>query len=491
LRSMRRLGAGVFLTTVVVAGAWALLTPTFQAPDESEHFGAVQYFGETGKAVAAAPDKRRPSQWSTQEAVAIDATHELLTVERQGASLPWLKTYELAWQARTKGRDGREVPRDNGGGYHPAVSSHTPAYYALASSAYVATKHHSAFAQVLAVRWLNALLGGLTALFAFLAVAELLPRRRAIAVAGGLLVCFEPMFGFMAGAINNDNAVNAACAAVVFLCVRGLRRGLTWRVALGLGVAVAIAPIFKGTGYELMPPALLAVALMLLRGRRVRPAWIAAAVGIAGFLAVEIAWDRIAPSFGRSLYATPGGGVPTGVAGLHNLGPYANWMWQILVPYRPPFLKDLTVVHWPFFNIYVKEGFAAFGWYAIEFPKWVYGVILLVMVAVGVTGLRLVRTDWAVVKARLPELLFLVSVPVTVVFAVEAAYINVSPKAYDGTPEQGRYLFPALAALAALTCVASMGAGRRRAVLVVTALVAALMGLTIAGQILMFQSFYS
>ena len=46
----------------------------------------------------------------------------------------------------------------------------------------------------------------------------------------GLLVAFQPMFGFISGAINNDNGVNAAAAAIAYLLIRGLRRGLTWRL---------------------------------------------------------------------------------------------------------------------------------------------------------------------------------------------------------------------------------------------------------------------
>src|SRR4051794_10511622 len=44
-----------------VAITWSFVTPAFQSPDESEHFGAVQWFGETGKAVDAVQGKR--IQW--------------------------------------------------------------------------------------------------------------------------------------------------------------------------------------------------------------------------------------------------------------------------------------------------------------------------------------------------------------------------------------------------------------------------------------------
>ena len=70
-------------------------------------------------------------------------------------------------------------------------------------------------------------------MFAYLLVLELVPGRRVLAAAAGLLVAFQPMFTFMGGAVNNDMAVNAACAALAFLLIRGLRRGPTveWRPA--------------------------------------------------------------------------------------------------------------------------------------------------------------------------------------------------------------------------------------------------------------------
>jgi hypothetical protein len=487
--SKRRAGIGVVVLTIGMAATWALISPTFQTPDESEHFGAVQYFAETGKAVDKAPVPGR-IQWSSQEAVAIDATRELTVFERQNARMPWLEAYVKAWQDRDKNH-GKGLPQDDGGGYHPAVSAHSPAYYALMSPAYLASKSRSPFAQVLAVRWMNAILGGLTALFAFLAVSELLPRRREIAVAGGLMVGFAPMFSFISGAINNDNGVNMACAAIVFLCVRGLRRGLTWRLAIALGAVVALAPIFKATGYELYPSTLFAVAFMLWRGRGLRSTWIGAAAAAVGFAALTLIWGEVASSFGRDVLTTPGGTSPTGVGGLTDIQRYVSWMWQVLVPFKLPGLRDLTVMRWPFFDIYIREGFGAFGWYAIKFTQLTYVLILLVCVATAGLGARLAVVEWQTVKARIPEALFLISVPVAVIFAVEAAYTNLGTLPIDGTPEQGRYVFPAIAAIAALASVATLGAGRRRATIVATTFVCLLVGTTVAGMWLTLQSFYT
>lgn len=487
-----RLGPAVAVGLVALGSfsAWAVVTPPFQTPDESEHFAAVQYFAETGRAVDAALVPERPVPWSSQELVAIDATRQQTTFERPGAQLPWLRSYELAFAARLR-PPGAELPRDNGGGFHPATSSHTPFYYALASPAYLTVGERGPFTQLLAVRLFAALLGALTVALAVLAVRELAPGRPLLAATAGLLVAFQPMFGFMSGAVNNDSGVNLAAAALIYLCVRGLRRGLDLRTGLAIGAVLALAPLLKGTAYALYPPVLLALGFMVLRGRARIPRTAIAAAGVAAaFGVVYLAWGRISEEFQRTVYATPGGGAPTGVAGLQDLNALASWLWQIFVPLRLPFMTDFTIVKWPFYDIYIREGFGAFGWYAIKFPEWVYLVVLLTMAVVGALGLRALWERRGRLPSRAGELLFLLAVPVCVLGGVETAYLTITDLPLDGTPEQGRYAFPAITAVAALAACALLGAGRRRA-LVAGVLVTALMGMTLGGQLLQLQSFYT
>ena len=54
-------------------------------------------------------------------------------------------------------------------------------------------------------------------LFAFLLVRELAPGRPWLAVVAALLVAYEPMYGFISGAVNNDVGVNAGAAALLYL----------------------------------------------------------------------------------------------------------------------------------------------------------------------------------------------------------------------------------------------------------------------------------
>jgi hypothetical protein len=142
------------------------------------------------------------------------------------------------------------------------------------------------------------------------------------------------------------------------------------------------------------------------------------------------------------------------------------------------------------------RGVAGLGWYAIFFPKWVYGVVVAVMAIVGAGGVRLLWSERARVwrlrmGGYLPEVLFLVSVPVVVIAAVEAAYFTLNIPT-DGVAEQGRYLFPAITALSALCIGGCIGlGGRRHALTLASFLVGALATMTLASQFLMFATFYS
>jgi 4-amino-4-deoxy-L-arabinose transferase-like glycosyltransferase len=79
----------------------------------------------------------------------------------------------------------------------------------------------STFSQLTAARLVSALLAALAAALALLTVREIASRHESLAVAAGLLVAFQPEFGFMGGVVNNDSGVNAAAALLLFLLVRG------------------------------------------------------------------------------------------------------------------------------------------------------------------------------------------------------------------------------------------------------------------------------
>ena len=485
-RRVSRPAVVIALVAFTNAASWALITPAFNAPDEPDHFAYAQYFAETGHA----PGQSIRPPFSTDQTLAMYAVDIYSQIAHADGRPPWLKLDQTSWERL---RASTSHPTDDGGGPTAAASSHQPAYYALLAPAYEAVRSQSAFSQLTAMRLVSALLGAIVAVCAFGIVRELLPNQRVAAAAAGLLVAFQPMFGFIAGAVNNDNGVNAAAALMLYLLIRGLRRGLTWRTALALGAVLAIAPIMKETGYELYPAA--GVGLLGIAWRNHRAHDVHAWLALTGvFVAVLGAWSALHGVFYPSVagHAAAGGSISsTGMISLaeHMPGRFLVYLWQLFLP-RLSFMGALFPPGWPFKAIYVVRGWGAFGWYTWTFPDWVYTVIILAMGVVGLLALSTAARERVCVRARLFEIAVIALWPVCVLVAVEAAFFAPTG-GRTVVAEQGRYIFPAIAALSAIAVAGTFGLGRRWHVPLATALVTAMIGLSYASQLLTLGSFFT
>src|SRR5205814_6113656 len=99
-------------------------------------------------------------------------------------------------------------------------------------------------------------------------------------------------------------------AVLLYLLIRGLRRGPTVPVMAGIGAMLAIAPLMKGTGVELYPAAAVGVLGMLWRWRGRRTALLAAGA-IAATVLLFFAWGEISHVFHRATVpVTTGPGQP-------------------------------------------------------------------------------------------------------------------------------------------------------------------------------------
>jgi hypothetical protein len=483
-------GARTALTVGAVAFAcaatWALLTPPLDAPDEPEHFAYAQSIAETGKAPQKAPAGKPP--YSSSLSTTISGLRLLGRIQQDDERPPWRKGDQAALERRLA---SPSVRGDDGGGYLVSTSTHAPPYYALEAVPYLLAGSKHPFTALTLMRFLSALLGGLTAAFAFLTLRELFPRHEWLAAAGGLLVAFQPMFGFISGSVNNDNGVNAAAALLLLLLVRGLRRGVTLPLGLGIGATMVVLPLMKGTGYALLPAVLVALVGMAVRrhGRRDVPGYAALA---GAFVGLQALWSVIAGALDRSAYTTPGGTAPVASNGLivgvlKHPGDFINYTWQVFLP-RLPFMKDVQAQRWPAFDIYVERGWAAFGWYAMKFPHAVYLAIAAVMLLAGALCVVAVWRERPAARRRMLELAVLVLAIAGVVAGVEATYQAGGPRTV--VPEQGRYAFTAMVPLAAIAVGSGFAFGRRRAPLVAAGLVAAVAGLAVASYMLALTRFF-
>lgn len=468
------------------AALWSIVTPAFQGPDEPEHFAFTQTLAATGEVPDKQPSERPP--FATSLVVALDGVRAYSQVGLVGVRPPWLQADEDRWRDRLADTSGRD---DDGGGFLFPASPHGPGYYGLTVPAYAAGEGGGVFAQLTLARLVSALLVALTAACAFLAVRELAPRLEWLAAAGGLLVAFHPQLAFLGGTVNSDNGVIAACALLVFLLLRGLRRGLSIPLAAGIGATLVAAHVMKGTGAGLYPAAAVAIVGMLVRRHRHQdlPAY-GVLAGVA--LAVQGLWALLAPAFGTKPFTTPGGSAGPGLAGtvervLEQLSTFGSYVWQFFLP-RLPFMNDLHAQVWPAYDVYVIGGWAAFGWLTVRFPEWIYVVIAAISGVVGVLCAVAVARERLAARERGWEIATLLTVIASVLLGVAA--VHFTPEVRAVPAEQGRYIFTAVVPLSAIAVGGTLAFGRRHGPVLAAVLVAAVAGLGYASQLLTLARFY-
>jgi hypothetical protein len=471
----RRLLIGLALISFIASASWAITTTAFDGPDESEHFAYTQYLAETGKAPSPIPNAQ--SIWSQDEIFALDATHHFSEIEFDDTRPPWAPGQQQIWRLRVK---AQPPSRSDGGGEATATSAHSPLYYATLIPGYELGRSKGVFTELFWMRAISALFGVVVVVSAFLTMRELIPSRPELGVAAGLLIAFQPMFGFMSGVVNNDDGVNALAALAIYLSIRLLRRGFSWRLCLALGVAVGILPLMKNTGLAVAPAVGVAVLTALWRDRSLR-ALRDAGLAALGFIVVIGIWSFFHNHFQRTLLGLPAAAPPTpGAAVAATAGPSIasrlTYVWEIFVPWlRLPFMAQHTQAGaWQFKYIYVERGFASFGWVADYFPGWVYDVVVLVMAAAGLLALEMTRHLRRIVIRYWREAIVMMLAIIGMIAVVENEFYTVIPVPQYLTGEQGRYAFTVLVPLAALALCGLMRFKRDRAVTIAAVVVAAM-----------------
>lgn len=472
--SGRRLVLGLAIVGFFSAALWAVETVPFDSPDESEHFAYTESLIEAGRAPDASPGPHLP--YATDETFALDAVHHFGVIEFGDTRYPWFTRDQSAYTARVA---ADHPSRANGGGFSVATQAHSPLYYVVLAPGYELGHSGGTFTELFWMRLVSALLGAVVVVAAYGTVREIVPSRPELAVLGALLVAMQPMFSFISGAVNNDVGVNALAAVLVYLTVRMLRRGLTWRLAMALGICAALTPIMKGTGEALLPAvAISLVAVVAIRHSRRE--LLTGVVALGSFLAVGAVWGAIAGLFHRSAESTVSGAtVASG-----QLTGKLTYLWEVFLP-RLPFMAEHWLPGlWPFKFIYVERGFAAFGWYAVFFPPWVYDVIVGVMAALGLLALAMMVRRRRIVRTRWATCLFLVLVIAGVIAGVEFAFYSATPRPLALIPEQGRYAFTAIVPLVGLAVAGLLLLPRRAAQAAGAVLLSGMAFLAIASHLL-------
>jgi 4-amino-4-deoxy-L-arabinose transferase-like glycosyltransferase len=314
------------------------------------------------------------------------------------------------------------------------------------------------------MRLLSVLLAGLTTGFVFLFLRELMPGTPWAWTIGALAVAFQPVFGFMGGAVNPENLLWSASAAMFWLLARSFRRGLTLRRGAGIAAALAVGLFAKTSMAAVVPGVALGLALLVLRSQaRPRPLRTKAAA-LAIVVVPPIAWLLIEQHvFGRS-FATSTEQY-AGISHRNESIPGAlDYLWQFYLPPLPfmhhGWFWGARYPHYPLWQTYFEGFVGRFGWFAFGFPTWVSQVALAVALPVIVLAGSLLVRARGIVRRRWHELASYVAIMAGVLLLVGLVGYRVRAGG-DANFEQTRYLFALLPLYGALVAVAARAAGRR------------------------------
>jgi hypothetical protein len=485
----RRIALTLYAVAALNACCWALITPVFQGPDEVDHFAYTQSLVERAAKPTDDPQSTQPP-WSSAEKLAVKDTSFLTDHQVGDSRAPWLLRQVRAYEMEVQ----RLHPSRRDGGGYTTSATHGPSYYLALAPAYLLTRHASVFSQLTLMRICSALLGALVPLFTFLLARELAPQRPWLAVLAALLVAYEPMYGFISGIVNNDVGVNATAAALELLLIRLLRRGVTVPWAALTGAVLVFLPNVKGTGLSLYPVAGLVFVVGLWRYHRRGDLLGWAALALAAVLVAELATHVLSPAFAASAGA---GGSATTIASnanavsaaLTNIPDFLSYLWQVFLPRLPFMTRHFpSSGGYPGYVIFIKRGWAAFGWYVVFFPTWVYAAIVAASASILLAAPLAVRRERRWLSRHLPEALAVTLMPVAVIVGFVAAYYT--PTSRANIAEFGRYVFPAIGPIALLVVGALHAVGRRWALTAGVGLAVAIISLSYASQLLTLSAFY-
>jgi uncharacterized membrane protein len=486
----RRVGAAAWICALVAtlnAVAWSLITPPFQVPDEQAHFAYTEQL---------ARGHSLPSSGSQEYALDEVQALESLQVGRVSfepqhgtiASRAQQRTLEALMQS-AKARTPGATSADGATGAAGSAATEPPLYYALQEIPYELGAGGSVLDQLALMRLLSAAMAGLTALFAFLFLRELLPGTLYARTVGGLGVAFMPGLAFISGAVNPEAMVCAVAAAIFYCLARGFRRGLTLRLALALGALIALGFLTKLNFLGLAPAA--AVGLLLLARRHMREHGAREALRVlapsAALAASPVLVYLVANVLSHHHALGLSSGALAQTAKRSVLGE-ASYIWQLYLPRLPGMRVDFADVS-PLRDVWFNGLVGEYGFEDTFFPTWVVRAAVVPVLAIAVLATRELVQRRAVLRARLAEIAVYLGLALGVMLLVGASSYLWFPTEAAGFPE-ARYLLPLIPLFGLALALAVRGAGRRWGVSVGALLVVLLMAHDIFSQLQEIARYY-
>ncbi len=459
------------------AVCWSVISPPFQVVDESSHFAYVQRLAETASLPTGGGEN-----FPLAEEIALFDLHNAEVLEH-----PAVGTISTEAEQRKLERDLAFPYKRTGSAEAGIATSQPPLYYALETIPYDLASGGTVLDRLALMRLLSTLMGGLTALFAYLFLREALPGAPWAWTVGGLGVAVAPLLGVMSGAVNPDALLFTVSAALFYCLARGFRRGITPPLAIATGAVLAVGILTKLTFLALLPGALLGLLALCVREARAsrRTAFRHLGIGLAVGASPIVLYILVNVLSGR-----PSGGIVASAIALNgksgSILKELSYIWQLYLPRLPgmrPYFHGLLTTRAFWFDGLV----GIYGWLDTAFPRWVYDAAFLPAGLIAVLFARALFISRNALRSRLVELLVYLTMSLALLLAIGADdYMHEIPGEYA----EPRYLLPLLALWGAVLALAARGAGRRWGPVAGALIVTLALAQNILGQLLVISRYY-
>jgi hypothetical protein len=478
-----RLPAAAWMCVLIAflnAFAWSIITPPFQGKDEVDHFAYVAHLAQKGTLPEGGAGE---NEYSPAEQAVMEGIHYY-----QVRFSPQNPAISTAAEQKTLMEDVNAGDSVEGTGGAGIAESEPPLYYALQAIPYE-LGGSDMLTQLQLMRLLGTLLGALTVLFTFLFLRESLPGVPWAATVGALCVALQPLLAFMSGSVNPDSMLYTVTAAIFYCLARAFRRGLGGRLAIAIGLLVAIGFVTKLNFLGFAAGVFAGLAVLTVReakarGRRalLAPA-LAASIGIAPVLLYML---RNVVT-GRPTFGSAAGVLSTITPG--SLFKELSYTWQLYLP-RLPGMPHYFTGMTTFKDVWFDRSVGLYGWMDTIFPGWVDNVALVLAAIVAALCGRALFARRHALRARLSEFAVYAVIAVGVLVMIGLSSYTSDVVVGEAAFGEPRYLLPLLPLFAVAIVLAIRGAGRRWAPLAGAAMVILFLGHDLFSQLQVIARYY-
>ncbi|NIN94209.1 MAG: hypothetical protein GTO49_04300, partial [Anaerolineae bacterium] len=203
-------GIAFVLIGVLILGAiYSTITPSFEAPDEIQHYFHVKHIADGNGLPILEPEKEQVFEQEGGQPSLYYLLGALVTFWINTDDAEELLNYNPFVNVGIPGRPGNKNVILHGGRESFPYRGTTLALHL--------------------VRYVSVLFGALTVFTTYLLALEVLPGRRAVALGAAVISAFNPQFVFTSAAVNNDGLLAALCSLALLLSVYLVTRGTSLR----------------------------------------------------------------------------------------------------------------------------------------------------------------------------------------------------------------------------------------------------------------------